>query len=124
MFGNIPAHPAERLSVIALKSLGIVAARAIALLEKNRPLLDAFLDSREDLEAVRPGVGTVVAPRVMGGSVEDLCALLRDKYETSVVPGRFFEMPEHIRIGIGCETEMLAGGLERLGAALDELGKK
>ena len=124
LFGNIPAHPAERLSVIALKSLGIVAARAIALLEKNRPLLDAFLDLREDLEAVRPGVGTVVAPRVMGGSVEDLCALLRDKYETSVVPGRFFEMPEHIRIGIGCETEMLAGGLERLGAALDELGKK
>ena len=124
LFGNIPAHPAERLSVIALKSLGIVAARAIALLEKNRPLLDAFLDLREDLEAVRPGVGIVVAPRVMGGSVEDLCALLRDKYETSVVPGRFFEMPEHIRIGIGCETEMLAGGLERLGAALDELGKK
>jgi aspartate/methionine/tyrosine aminotransferase len=124
LFGNIPAHPAERLSVIALKNLDIIAARAIALLDKNRPLLDQFLDSREDLQAVRPGVGTVVAPRLRRGSVDELCALLREKYETSVVPGRFFEMPDHIRIGIGCETEMLAGGLERLGEALDELGKK
>lgn len=124
LFGNIPAHPAERLSVIALHNLDIIAGRAIALLEKNRPLLDLFLDSREDLEAVRPGVGTVVAPKLMQGSVDELCALLRDKYETSVVPGRFFEMSEHIRIGIGSETEMLAAGLERLGAALDELGKR
>ncbi|MEK6289513.1 MAG: pyridoxal phosphate-dependent aminotransferase [Acidobacteriota bacterium] len=124
LFGNIPAHPAERLSVIALKNLDRIAARAIALLEKNRPLLDQFLDSRDDLEAVRPPFGTVVAPRLRRGSVEELCALLREKYETSVVPGRFFEMPDHIRIGIGCDSEMLAGGLERLGAALDELGKR
>jgi aspartate/methionine/tyrosine aminotransferase len=124
LFGNIPAHPAERLSVIALKNLDIIAARAIVLLDKNHPLLDQFLDSREDLKTVRPGVGTVVAPRLMRGSVDELCALLLEKYETSVVPGRFFEMPDHIRIGIGCETEMLADGLERLGAALDELGKK
>lgn len=124
LFGNIPAHPAERLSVIALENLDIISARAIALLEKNRPLLDQFLDSREDLKAVRPGVGTVVAPKLMRGSVDELCILLRDKYETAVVPGRFFEMPQHIRIGIGCESGVLAGGLERLSAALDEMGKR
>ena len=124
LFGNIPAHPAERLSVIALQNLDIIASRAIALLEKNRPVLDQFLDSREDLKAVRPGVGTVVAPRLTRGSVDDLCVLLREKYETSVVPGRFFDMPDHIRIGIGCDSDMLAGGLDRLGAALDELGKR
>ncbi|MEK6321778.1 MAG: pyridoxal phosphate-dependent aminotransferase [Acidobacteriota bacterium] len=124
LFGNIPAHPAERLSVIALENLGSIAARAIALLERNRPLLDQFLDSRDDLEAVRPRFGTVVAPRLKRGNVHELCSLLREKYETSVVPGRFFEMPDHIRIGIGCETEMLAGGLERVGAALDELGQR
>jgi aspartate/methionine/tyrosine aminotransferase len=55
------------------------------------------------------------------GRVEGLCELLREKSETSVVPGHFFEMPEHFRIGIGCKTEMLAEGLERLGAALDEM---
>jgi aspartate/methionine/tyrosine aminotransferase len=124
LFGNIPAHPAERLSVVALKNLDRIAARARALLEKNCGLLDQFLDSRDDLETVRPGIGTVVFPRLKGGSVDELCALLRDKYETSVVPGRFFEMRDHIRIGIGCDSEMLAGGLERLGAALDSLAGK
>jgi hypothetical protein len=32
-------------------------------------------------------------------------------------------MPDHIRIGICGETASVAGGLERLGAALDELQK-
>ncbi|HEY3138337.1 MAG TPA: aminotransferase class I/II-fold pyridoxal phosphate-dependent enzyme [Blastocatellia bacterium] len=124
LFGNIPAHPAERLSVIALKNLDRIGARARALLEKNRGLLNQFLDSRDDLDAFRPGIGTVVFPRLLRGSVDKLCALLRDKYETSVVPGNFFEMRDHIRIGIGCDSEMLAGGLERLGAALDELARR
>jgi aspartate/methionine/tyrosine aminotransferase len=47
--------------------------------------------------------------------------LLREKYETSVVPGRFFEMPEHFRLGFAGDTNVLESGLERLGAALDEL---
>jgi aspartate/methionine/tyrosine aminotransferase len=49
---------------------------------------------------------------------------LREKYETSVVPGRFFEAPEHFRIGIGGETEMVREGLSRVSAALDELACK
>ncbi len=124
LFGNIAAHPAERLSVVALSKLGTIADRARALLQRNRPLLDSFLDSRDDLETVRPGFGTVVAPRVRGGRVEELCSLLREKYDTTVVPGKFFEMPDHIRIGIACDSEMLAGGLGCLGAALDELGRR
>ncbi len=123
LFGVIPAHPTERLSVIALANLERIAARAKSLLETNRPLLNRFLDSRDDIEAVRPQFGTVVSPRIKRGSVEALCELLREKYETTIVPGHFFEMPEHFRIGIGCDSEMLAAGLERLGAALDEQKK-
>lgn len=123
LFGNIPAHPAERLSVIALKKLDVMAARGRALLERNRPLLYQFLDSRDDLDTIRAPFGTVVAPRVKRGRVDELCSLLREKYETSVAPGEFFEMPDHIRIGIVCDTEMLTAGLERLGAALDELAR-
>ncbi len=121
LFGVIPAHPAERLSVIALEHLERIAARARALLETNRRLLDSFLDSREDLRAVPSACGTTAFPRLLRGDAEALCALLREKYETSVVPGRFFEMPEHFRIGIGGDTQNLAAGLERLAAALDEL---
>jgi aspartate/methionine/tyrosine aminotransferase len=58
---------------------------------------------------------------VREGGVDKLCRLLIEKYETTVVPGRFFEMPDHIRIGIGSDEASLAEGLTRLGEALDEL---
>src|SRR5712691_10064628 len=121
LYEVIPAHPAERLSIIAIDHLDRIAARARALLDANRRLLDRFLDSRNDLRAVRPARGTTAFPRLLRGSVEALCTLLHEKYETSVVPGRFFELPEHFRIGIGGETPEVAAGLERLAAALDEL---
>lgn len=123
LFGASAAHPAERLSLIALKHFDRIAARARTLLEANRPLLDRFLDSRNDLRAVRPQAGTIVFPRLLRGSVEALCALLRERYETSVVPGRFFEMPQHFRVGIGGNTRTVAEGLERLAAALDQLAR-
>jgi aspartate/methionine/tyrosine aminotransferase len=121
LFGVIPAHTAERLTVITLEKLDQIANRAKSLLDRNRPMLNSFLDSRDDVEAMRPEFGTVIAPRLKSGSVEKLCALLRDKYETTIVPGRFFAMPDHFRIGIGCDSQMLSAGLERLGAALDEI---
>ncbi|MEW6737975.1 MAG: pyridoxal phosphate-dependent aminotransferase, partial [Acidobacteriota bacterium] len=121
LFGVAPAHSAERLSVIALSHLDQIKERARSLLQANRPLLNQFLASRDDLSVVIPDYGTVVFPRWQGGNVDRLCGLLRDQYETTIVPGSFFEMPEHFRIGIGCNTEMLIGGLERLAAALDEL---
>jgi len=34
------------------------------------------------------------------------------------VPGRFFEMPNHIRIGMGVNHEMFGEGLRRLAQAL------
>ena len=123
LYGSIPAHPAELLSVIALDHLDEIAARARGILMRNRPSLDRFLDSRPELEAVRPAAGTVVFPRLSGGRVDSLCRLLRDRYETTVVPGRFFGMPDHFRIGIGGDPEMVEEGLARLGRSLDELGR-
>ena len=120
LYAATPAHPAELLSVIALDHLDEIAAHSKAQLARNRLLLDAFLDSRSELEAVRTPAGTTSFPRLKNGRVDELCATLRERYDTSVVPGRFFEMPEHFRIGIGGETEILAEGLGRLGRALDE----
>ena len=121
LFGVVPAHAAELLSVVALANIEQIAEWAKQLLETNRALINEFLDSRDDLQAARPQFGTILFPRIKRGSADELCALLREKYETSVVPGRFFEMPNHFRVGIGCATETLAEGLKRLGAALDEI---
>lgn len=123
LFGVMAAHPAERLSAIALQQLDQISARARTLLQTNHGLVNQFLDSRDDLEAVKPEFGTIVFPRVKHGTTEQLIALLRAKYETSVVPGSFFDMPAHFRLGFSGDTETLAAGLERVLAALDEVAK-
>jgi hypothetical protein len=121
IFAATPVHAGERLSLVALKQLPAIAARAQSLLDRHRQLLNQFLDGRDDLETVRPPFGSIMFPRVRGASSERLCDLLREKYETSVVPGEFFEMPAHFRIGMGGDSETFTEGLERLGSALDEL---
>jgi aspartate/methionine/tyrosine aminotransferase len=124
LFGAMQPHPAERLSVAALAHLPQIAAEARALLDANRPHLNRFVALREELEAVPLTHGTVSFPRLRGGDaekVERLSELLLDRYETSIVPGRFFDRPDHIRVGIALDTDIFIEGLARLGAALDGL---
>lgn len=121
LFAATPVHAGDRLSVVALKQLPGIAKRAQSRLGKHRQLLNQFLDGRDDLEVVRPPFGSIMFPRVKQTSAENLCTLLREKYETSVVPGGFFEMPSHFRLGIGGDSETFVAGLERLGKALDEV---
>jgi len=123
LFAATPAHPAELLSVIALDHLDQIAARAKALIECNRAELDLLLDSRRDLECVRPHFGTILFPRLVRGSADQFCHLLRANYDTSVVPGRFFDTPGHFRIGLGGDVAMTREGIHRLGRALDEFGR-
>lgn len=121
LFAATPVHAGERLSVVALKQLAGIAARAQSRLDHNRAMLNRFLDARDDLEVVRPTLGSIMFPRVKHGTAGRLCDLLREKYETSVVPGSFFELPAHFRIGLGGDSEVFAEGLDRLGRALDEV---
>lgn len=120
LFGVLPAHTAERLSVIALQKLHQIAQRSQSLLNTNRALLQKFFEDHDELEVVMPHAGTIAFPRLKSGDSDRFCTLLAEKYETGVVPGRFFGMPDHFRIGVGCNTEMLNKGLERLSLALHE----
>src|SRR5881275_1575092 len=121
IFGALAPHPAETLSVLAISKLPKFIERAKSILESNRAVLNEFLDSREDLKAVRTESGTTSFPRLLKGRVENLCDLLTKKYDTAVVPGRFFESPQHFRIGMCAEPQLFSEGVRRLGAALDEL---
>jgi aspartate/methionine/tyrosine aminotransferase len=111
----------ERLSMSALNQLPGIATRAKAMLETNRQMLNDFLRTREDVDVVPTKFGTTSFPRLRDVDVDPLCALLIEKYQTSVVPGRFFESPQHIRIGMCCEPENFREGIARLGKALNEL---
>jgi aspartate/methionine/tyrosine aminotransferase len=119
LFGATPVHPGELLSVVALDHLRGIAERAKSLVDTNRQAVNAFLSARTDLEIVWPRWGTVRFPKLKHGSVEEFCRVLRSTYDTSVVPGRFFEMPQHFRIGIGGDPDMTAVGLGKLVLALE-----
>lgn len=120
VFGGHNPNAAEALSVAAFDKLQTIRQRAQRILQANRPVMNAFLQSRHDLECEIPQAGTTASPRLKRGNVDEFCELLREKYETSVVPGRFFEMPEHFRIGIGGDPETTRIGFERLAQALND----
>jgi aspartate/methionine/tyrosine aminotransferase len=120
LFGVNAAHIAEQMSVAAFDRLDELRQRARALLETNWQILDRFLDAHPELECLRPPGGSVVFPKLPGGEPESFFDLLRTKYETTVVPGKFFASPDRFRIGIAGDTAMVTGGLERLDAALQE----
>jgi aspartate/methionine/tyrosine aminotransferase len=121
VFGAVGPQPSERLSVVALAKLPKFIARAKRILESNRAVLSEFIESREELKVVRTESGTTSFPRLLKGRVDDLYAVLHEKYDTAVVPGRFFESPQHFRIGMCAEPELFNEGVKRLGAALEDL---
>jgi aspartate/methionine/tyrosine aminotransferase len=117
------AHPAERLSVVVFRNFERVREQARTLLETNRVVLNQFLSERRDLDVRPMEFGTTIFPKLLTGAVDRFCELFRNKYDGTVVPGSFFEMPDHFRIGIGGETEPLKESLERLKTALDAFGR-
>ena len=121
LFGVIPAHPAERLSVLALERLDRPAERARRVLEVNASAANAFLAGRRDLHCPKVDGGMIAFPRLARGDVDVLCERLRGRYETTVVPGRFFGAPSHFRLSLGSAPATFAAGIENIGRALDEV---
>jgi hypothetical protein len=86
--------------------------------DADRKLLWDFLRQQSGLSAVWTDWGTTSFVQLRGGNADDFLQRLRTKFDTSVVPGRFFEMPDHFRIGMGMNTEMFAEGLNRISQTL------
>jgi aspartate/methionine/tyrosine aminotransferase len=121
LFGVNQPHQSEMLSCFAFEHLEEVAAGTAERLATNRAIFNEFAASRPDIDCMKAQHGITVFPRWAGGDTEPLHALLRSKYDTSIVPGRWFDLPDHFRIGLGGDTNILKEGLARLESALDEL---
>jgi len=118
LFAVKPPHIAERLSVIAFDRLGPLRARANATLDENRAAYREFLGEHPGLDQVVFDQGTTVFPRLRVGDGDAFLELLKARFETTVVPGRFFGRPEHIRVGLGGDPALTRTGLERVAEAL------
>ncbi|MBN9659642.1 MAG: pyridoxal phosphate-dependent aminotransferase [Acidobacteria bacterium] len=118
LFGSIPSHPGNLIALRVLQHLDMVRTRARRVVEADRALFNAFLDEHPQVIAPRTAHGTTAFVRLAGGDSAGFVDRLRAEYETSVVPGRFFDSPDHFRIGMGVNTEMFQEGLLRMGQLL------
>ena len=121
LFGVNQAHSAERLACIAFAHLDEVTTCNAALLQRNRTAFNDFVAGRSDLECAPAEHGITAFPRWNGSDTQAIDDLLRERYDASVVAGRWFEMPEHFRVGFALPEDDFDEALNRLGAALDEL---
>ena len=118
LYSATPVHPGQLLSVVAFRHLDLLRERARRIVETDRKLLRDFLKQKSSVSAVETNWGTTSFVHLSNGNVDAFLERLRSEFDTSAVPGRFFEMPDHFRIGMGVNTEMFAEGLNRIGRAL------
>jgi aspartate/methionine/tyrosine aminotransferase len=118
LYSATPVFPGELLSVIAFQHLDLLRERARRIVETDRKLLRDFLKRESRVCAVKTNWGTTAFPRLPDRNADIFLEHLRSEFDTSAVPGRFFEMPNHFRIGMGVNTEMFAEGLKRINRAL------
>jgi len=121
LFGVNQAHPAERLACVAFDRIDEVIGETPAMLQHNRERWNQFVESRDDLNCAPAVHGITAFARWTGGNTEQLNEHLRERYDTAIVPGRWFEMPDYFRVGFGLGNPEFEEGLNRLGAALDDL---
>lgn len=114
------SFPVERMGVVAVGQMDRLLARARSILEPNFAMLAAFVETRPELAWVRPAGGTVAFPRLVGGTdTDDFVRVAYEEFEVGVVPGSLFGQYQGFRIAVGGPREVLEGGLEALGKALD-----
>jgi aspartate/methionine/tyrosine aminotransferase len=117
VFAAGAVHPGELLSVAAFEHLDILRERARKVVQADRAALRDFLNRQEAITAIRTDWGTTAFLKLRNGDADEFLARLRSEHETSAVPGRFFEMADHFRVGMGVDSEMFGEGLRRVGDA-------
>src|SRR5438552_884678 len=118
LYSGTPVYPGLLLAVAVFKHLNRLREKARRIVDADRKLLRDFLVKQPGLSAVWTDWGTTSFVQLLDRNADDFLHKLRAEFETSAVPGRFFEMPDHFRIGLGINTEMFAEGLNRISRAL------
>ncbi len=118
LYGNVQPFAMDWLAAAAFEQLPALHRRTRALLDRNRGVFAAWAGGRDDIAFTATDWGTTVCVRPTRTEAERLCTELRERQDVSVVPGRFFEMPEHVRIALCAETSVVSEGLRRVGMVL------
>jgi aspartate/methionine/tyrosine aminotransferase len=115
-----PPTATLRAARLALDRLPDLLEPLARVERESRPLWKRWLEETEGIEASVPEFGIIAFPRIEGA--EDTLALaefLVREHGVDVVPGEFFGLPGHVRIGCGVPAATLSAGLERLTRGLE-----
>jgi hypothetical protein len=119
--------PGALSDVLARKALAPdtrprILERTRAVLRRNYPVLESWVQARRSVRLVPPRAGAIAYVRY-GWKVNStaLVERLRDENGVLIVPGDHFGMDGFLRIGFGNEPEDLAAGLSRMAGPLDSL---
>lgn len=117
--GAVGPITTENLALAAFRKLPRLAARTRSILDPNLELVHAFLAENADhLDCVVPRRSMTVFPRLKKETDSEALHDWLRKRETSIVPGQFFEAPQHFRLGFAASTADLEQGLRHLAQGL------
>jgi aspartate/methionine/tyrosine aminotransferase len=114
--------PSETIGVLAFNRLDQLLERARGVLGPGQAIMRDFMAAHPMLEWMEPIGGAVAFPRISGvEDASDFVSMAVNDFDVGVTPGSFFGAPAHFRVAVAGERDVLEGGLEALGRALDRL---
>lgn len=113
------ATPSRTLARRALANRTKLAADARDVLARNHRLLASFVDERGDVDGP-VHEGCPYAFLDVAGADGDEVAAAASEAGVLVVPGRFFEDPDRVRVSLGRDPDGMAAALSAFGDALDD----
>jgi aspartate/methionine/tyrosine aminotransferase len=125
LLGAITPVIPEQIALELYKNGGIerIAASARRLANENIPIVEKWMSNQPRLSWVKPDGGIIAAVRLKGVENSDpFLAMLKEKYRTMVMPGKYFDLPDGFRLGFGVPPHKLEEGLRRIELALNEIG--
>lgn len=116
---GVGSAPVDRLATLAFAHLPALGERARQHVSQNLTAVRAFLDAYPVLEPLVPLATTILFPRLAGtDDAGPFVERAAREFGVTVVPGRFFDAPAHLRLSVAGTAANLSGGLARLGEAL------
>ena len=107
--------PALRAGPEAFDLLPSLRGNVERIERESKPVLLSWLATTPGIKSSPPDLGLTAFPGIEG--VVDTSALaehLLENFDVGVVPGEYFGLPGHIRIGCGLEPQALRAALESL----------
>lgn len=111
------AAPSRALGMRAFHNRDELAERARGLLAENHALLASFLDAHDDVGGIVPDGSTYAFLDPAGADGDELTAAAWDE-GVLVVPGRFFDDTERVRVSLGRTPDHAAAALDALAGVL------